>query len=164
LKTSETAQASLMDLVMGFFIFMLVFASVTALINKNDKDLLRNTEIEEIRHDCFFAAKELTETKGFPNNWEALDETEIQRIGLIEKHNTISEDKLVAFSNLSYDKAKELLKIKGYDFYFVLDGEDYVTAGLLPISQTKYSMNTKRIINYKGSEAEIELQVYVLWE
>jgi hypothetical protein len=153
-----------MDLVIGFFIFSIVFFSVSSAINKNYEDIQRNSEIEEIRHASFFAVKELTETKGFPLNWETLDENSIQRIGLIERNNKISEDKLVAFSNMSYAKSKEILKLEGYDYYFELNGVDNVTAGLPPISQTKYAITTKRIVEYKGSEAEIEFKVYKLWE
>jgi len=162
-REQARGQASMIDLVIGFSIFLLVFASVSAVINKNSKDFTKNSEINEIKHDSFFVLKELTETQGYPLDWETLNENDVERIGLA-KRNEINEDKLMAFSNMTYNKSKELLKLQGYDYFFVLDGADYVTAGLNPASQTKYLIKTKRIVNYKGSEAEVELQVYTLWE
>jgi len=155
-------QSSLIDLVMGFFIFTLIIASVFSAVNKNEKDFSKNNEIAEIKHSSFFSLKELTETQGFPLNWEELNENDANRIGLI-KRNQLDEDKLVAFSNMTYDKSKELLNLEGYDYFFILDGVDYITVGLAPASQPEYLFSTKRIVNYKGSEAEIELQVYTLW-
>lgn len=155
-------QSSLIDLVIGIFIFVLVFASVLSLINKNNADFVSNDETAEIKHASFFALKELTETQGFPLNWETLNENEVNRIGLM-KRNSIDEDKLVAFSNMTYSKSRELLNLEGYDYFFILDGVDYITAGLTPASQPEYLFSTKRIVKYKGSEAEIELQVYALW-
>ncbi len=163
-RAKSRGQSSLIDLVIGFFIFALILASIMGTINKNTKDFTRNSEIDEINHDSFFSVKELTETKGFPENWEILDENSVEKIGLIERRNTISEDKVVAFSNMTYSKTKELLKIEGYDYYFVLNGVDNITAGINPVGQTKYSIITKRIVNYKGSEAEIEFRLYELWE
>jgi len=158
-------QASLFDLLMGFFIFVVVFASVTGALNKNYKEVERNFEIDELKHSSFFALKELTETKGFPEKWETLNENDVLKLGLIERRNKISEDKLVAFSNMSYDRTKELLGLKGFDYYFTLDqGAIHIEAGLEPISQTKYLFKTTRIVEYKGSEAEIEFQLYELWE
>jgi len=157
-------QASLIDLVMGFFIFVIVFTSVMGTINNNYKDIIRNNELEELEHLSFFVSKELTETSGFPEEWETLDENSVQKIGLTDRRNSVSEEKIVAFANMTYDRTKEILGLEGYDYFFVFDGEDYITAGLSPISQTKYLISTKRIVEYKGSEAEVELQVYTLWE
>ncbi len=154
----------MIDLVMGFFIFVLIFTSVLSAVNKNTKDFTRNMELNEINHSSFFVLKELTETKGYPENWEDLSESHIERIGLMER-NQISEDKLTAFSNLDYNKSRELLGLEGYDYYFVLtQGVIIISAGLSPASQTEYLISTKRIVNYRGSEAQIELQVYELWE
>lgn len=161
---SARGQSSLIDLVMGFFIFALILASVMGAVNKNTKDFTKNLEIDELSHDSFFSVKELTETTGFPENWETLNEDLVEKIGLIERRNTISEDKVVAFSNMTYSKTKELLKLEGYDYYFVLNGVNVITAGINPVGQTKYSITTKRILNYKGSEAEIEFTLYELWE
>jgi len=163
LRIRQKGQSSLIDLVIGFFIFTLVFVSVFTAMNKNEKDFMRNNTLDEIRHSSFFAIKELAETGGFPSEWEELNENSVERIGLM-KNNEINEDKLVAFSNMSYDRSRELLNLEGFDYFFVLDGTDYVTAGLAPGSQAEYLITTKRIVSYKGSEAEIELQVYVLWE
>jgi len=163
LKTVK-GQASLIDLVIGFSVFMLIFVLVIGAINSNYKDITKNREIDEIEHSANFVLKELTETKGFPENWETLGTGEIQRIGLTEKNNQISEEKLVAFSNLDYDESKVLMKLEGYDYYFDFDGIDNITAGLNPIGQTKYEITMKKIVEYKGSEAEIEFKVYILWE
>ncbi|MFH1588643.1 MAG: hypothetical protein ABIA76_04885 [Candidatus Diapherotrites archaeon] len=165
IKLNSKGQA-IFDLVFASFIFMLVLTMVislyhTALVESNS---LNRDEL--MQEKAFFAVERLLNSQGVPKNWHELSVNDINSIGLLNAEGIVSEDKLSAFINLGdYASAKEKFGIQNYEFYFYFSfsGDPPVQSGL-PLDADLDSVVLRRIVPYKGGEAEVDFTVYQIWQ
>lgn len=158
------AQAVLIDFTMALFIFTIVSGYLGTIWAMNYFTMEKNYLMDDMQRLCFQAADLLVSSKGVPVNWETMPLDDANTIGLAASERVIDEQKLNRFKNLGgdYGKAKELLNMANYDFYFELHGSDDVNAGLQPMAEA-YKVVVKRIVEYKGEEADVTFTLYKIW-
>lgn len=158
---NNRGQAIMLDLLMGAIIFLLVLMSINTfwagMLNSIDEDI----ESNEMNLIAFKAVEVLVIGRGSPDQWETLAEASVTEIGLVDRDRVVEEDKLVAFQNISYDGAREKLKLRHYDFFFEFNGVDDVNAGLPPIGDADKVVITRKV-SYRGEMADVKFTLYKL--
>jgi len=73
----------------------------------------------------------------------------------------LPKEKTDSFVALDYNIQKDLLKIIGFDFYFILAplNEDPITTGEYP-TNASYVVNAERIVTYNNNPAKLELRLW----
>ncbi|MFH1587214.1 MAG: hypothetical protein ABID38_05120 [Candidatus Diapherotrites archaeon] len=158
---SDRGQGIMLDLLIGAIIFMLVLMSINGFWVGELNSIDDNIESNEMNLIAFNAIEGLVTGQGSPNGWETLPEASVNEIGLIEGNRVIEENKLVAFQNMSYNLAREKLKIRHYDFFFEFEGIDDVNAGLPPMGNAD-KVVIYRKASYKGVGADVKFTLYNL--
>ncbi len=151
----------MLDLLVGAIIFLLVLLSINTFWVGELNSLDDNIETNEMKLIAFNAIEILLTTQGNPDNWIYLPEAMVNEIGLVKMSRVVEEDNLVAFQNMSYDGAREKLKIRHYDFFFEFDGVDDVNAGLPPVGDAD-KVVIYRKASYKGVSADVKFTLYNL--
>lgn len=159
---SEKGQALMVDFAAGFLLFILAWVFLTANFQNTFVDLVSKSERNEMQLNATNIAEQLLSSKGYPENWNELPINDVNSIGLIINDREISEEKLLAFSNIAdYESLKEKVGLFRYDIYFEFQGVDSATAGLEPIGKaTKIVM--ERVATYKGEQANAKITIYKL--
>ncbi|MBN2127542.1 MAG: hypothetical protein JW703_04080 [Candidatus Diapherotrites archaeon] len=161
LQINSKGQSFSLDLLAALIIFLIVLGFVVS--NYSEALVSANNLNEKIvlQRKAFSAMELLTSTKGKPENWNELNFTDINSIGLLNSEKKASEEKLSAFINLDYTESKNLLGLNELDYFFSFTGEDSIESGLqLDANVQVDSVVLRRIVSYKGSEAVVELKVY----
>ncbi|MBI2597936.1 MAG: hypothetical protein HYW50_01940 [Candidatus Diapherotrites archaeon] len=159
MKISETGQTVLLDFMLAFFIFAIAFAFLAVFWSNGLEEKIQESRQNEMNLKASIAAEILVKSNGNPQNWEEIDISEAQFIGIASRENSVEEEKLNEFTNLDYGTAKTLLNIQEYDFFFELEGDGSASAGLAPTADID-TVTITRIVEYKGSEAVATLTVY----
>ncbi len=157
-------QVTLIDLLMGGTIFLLLIVLLFTIFEQNKEILKEQDALNEMKEKCVRAINLLVTSQGIPQNWKDLEIGEIKELGLAEKSKKINEEKLVRFSNLAsgadYNSVKSLMNLTNYDFDLNFFGVDEVTAGVPAGIGDFWKINIRRIVQYKGSEAFVEITCY----
>jgi hypothetical protein len=159
LKTYEKGQTIIMDFSLAAFIFLLATAALIVYWSEGIREKGHQSKLYEMSQRAGIAAEMLVKSPGSPANWEEISLDSVNSIGLASAENSIDEQKLNAFKNMDYDKARQLLNIREYDFSFDFNGADQVMAGL-PNSADIDNVSATRIAEYKGGEAVAKLTLY----
>jgi hypothetical protein len=161
---NEKAQATLVDIMFGVFIFSVILAMMISFYGTN----LENTQKQQLQTDletkAFQTIDQLIRFKGKPNNWNELTINEVNLFGIAKRDRIIDENKLSKLSSLAitdYNTVKQKLNIGQYDFLLELQGIDNVSIGITPISEATIVV-VRRIANYRGQEANVQLSLYKL--
>ncbi len=160
LKTFK-GQVTFVDLIAALMIFLVIFSAITSAWNKQLKDMNRQKYFDSMEFTGFSLMEYLLSSPGSPTNWEALAPGDVNKVGLAEEYLVIDENKLAAFEALGadYGNAKELLRTGAFEFFFKVDGKEDVNVGLMPVGEA-VTFKVRRVAQYKGSEANVELLLY----
>jgi hypothetical protein len=161
-QINSRGQSFSLDLLIALSIFALVFSFVFFIyINLLDSSGLVDEKIS-MERKAFNAIELITNSKGFPENWNEMDLNQINSIGLLNNELIVSEEKLIAFNSLinsNYEEIKEKIGLQGFEFFFYFNGTDEFEAGL-PLNADLDSIVLTRISAYNGGEAIVKLTVY----
>lgn len=157
----QKGQGILIDIMMALFIFIVILGYLTTVWTMNLSTIESNYLSDDMQRLAFQTTDLLVRTSGTPNNWETMVIDDVNTIGLATSDRILDEQKLNRFKNLGadYRKAKEIMQIGNYDFYFELQGVDDVNAGLMPMTEAQ-KVVVRRIVNYKGEEAFVIFTLY----
>jgi hypothetical protein len=159
---NSRGQSFSLDLLIALSIFALVFSFIFFIyIGLFNSSGLIDEKIS-MERKTFNAIELITNSKGFPENWNEINLTEINSIGLLNNELIISEEKLTAFNfliNSDYELLKEKIGLQGFEFFFSFNGIDVFEAGI-PLNADLDSIVLTRIVAYKGGEAIVKLTVY----
>lgn len=94
------------------FLFMLFFLFSSWSTNVDNWNKWQRTAELEQRSQA--VAKVLTESPGFPRDWNS---TDINVVGLALQSNVLSSQKIAAFVVMDYNTARQKLNIMAFDFW-----------------------------------------------
>ena len=155
----KKSQIALTDLFIALFIATLLVGIIIFALNRYNLILNEESDYNKMQIIAFQTADLLVKSGGRPADWEK-SPFEAEVIGLADADRTLSEDKLNAFTNLSYDYASELLGLELYDFHFQLkqiNGTKLAEHGKTPAN---FVVNVQRIVLYKNEKAIMEFAVW----
>ena len=143
----------------GFFIAFSIFLIVFGFLAIFQNSIIYNNDEEMIRYEmdikAIMIADLLIKTKGTPENWE-LDLNNTYILGLMDSDRKIDEGKLEAFIEMDYNLSKQILNLRGYDYFFRLSNND-VTKGT---AGGDIRVVVKRVVIYNNEEDTLELMVW----
>ena len=160
---NEKGQAVLLDVFFAVLIFMIVFFS----LNQSwDRELQKTNdyfETQELQLKANNILDSLLKGEGSPSNWNELDfNSDVSKIGLAKKSLSLSPQKVNAFKNLdsNYSQVKLLFGVPEYDYFFQLDAENDVNAGIDPGNSFEKKILLRRVVEFDGSEAIVNFALY----
>jgi len=113
------AQIWSLDFALSLLIFMSALFAMALAWNFISASTLQNQELKELHMKAMTLSDALIRTSGIPQDWNA---TNVQIIGLAQDENVLNATKVDYFTTMDYDRARALMDIGQYNFYFeVLD-------------------------------------------
>ncbi len=97
----------------------------------------------------------LARTEGYPNNWESNASSAIV-IGLAPSDRKLDAKKLAAFLDADYNMTKEIMNIRGYEYYFRMVNNGS-TKGM-PVTGDNAAF-IRRVVSFRGADT-LELTVW----
>lgn len=117
----KKAQTISIDMVFGFFIFLLFIIVSLYIWNIYTLRYSYYVEDNEKRLVAYEVSDLLLRQPGIPGQWETMPLDNVSVLGLAWNDHNLSQEKIDAFlqqSNGSYDKIKKLLNIERFDYLF----------------------------------------------
>ena len=157
LKQTKKAQATMMDLLLGAFIFFIIFITLILLFNFYSNKLNDRISQQELE-DKAFMLTELLLSQGKPAGWNK-DNFEIIGLATYDKH--ITSSRFSELQKIPYDTAKHSFGLEGYDFYIRITNDEIVEEYGSDIDLAgKNVISLHRLIFYDNSASQIELRVW----
>lgn len=157
----QKGQTVLIDFFFASIVFLIVFFAVQTQWTQDFQQAKDKSASQDMQLAAYAIAESLVKTTGEPGNWETLPVSSIERIGLAQSTLSLDTQKVNAFKNLdlNYSAVKEILRAGQNDYFFQLDGDTDVNAGIAPpIDATKIVI--RRIVEFEGSEAVVIFTLY----
>lgn len=153
--SKKRSQASMLDLFMGAFLFIILITFVMITWNNYNNRLYERLIYEQIELKTFQVSDLLVRSSGSPTNWED-NISSLKVIGLADKDRILSTNKVAAFVNLSNDNVTKILNLENYNFYFKLGS--YIS-GSTP--NGTISVSLRRYVIFENATEEIQ---FILWK
>ncbi len=162
------AQIWSIDFAVSILIFMSVIILVFFTWSYTSTQSSEQVEINNMQTSALLISDSLIRVEGLPRDWNA---TNVKVIGIASRNeNVLNKTKVDRFLNLSYSKARGLLGIGAYEFYFELsymnhtimknqDGNN-ITKGNYPDSSASIIVPAERYVLYNGKIARLK---FWLW-
>ena len=150
--------ASSVDFIFASLIFLILFTYVVSIYSIHASRYLAEQTRVEMEAKAIEVSELLVKTQGSPYNWEN-DTSSIAVIGLADQENVISHSKVVSFSSLSYDDAKNYLGISR-DFHISLVINNSTTVFTKGNSTNTSSVSIRRPIIYNSSYGWLTVRLY----
>ena len=155
------------DFVLATIILIIIIQASMSFWNRNVVALDARDERNEIENLALSVADLLIKNPGIPEDWNS---SNVVSIGLAEETNVLDYERVLNFTSLSKDKAKELLGIKVFEFIFQLkdtNGNVLLRYGDVP-TDPKESVIVRRLVLYKsfvsGKESRnISIMEFGVW-
>lgn len=157
----DNGQITTYDFMMGFLIFMLLFAALKFSWMDSFVSGLEQQKLSQMEFEASRAADSMLRFYGKPEKWNPEN---VEIIGLVKrgKLNVLDESKVLNFAALPYSQSKELLQID-FNFLFELDSVNDsfdLNAGNSVIPSNSRVVNVERVVFYKGVEAIVRFSVF----
>jgi len=151
---------SLLGLVVFLFALSIVFLYFNQLFERNSS-FEESSELEIL---SFNALRSLVETKGLPENWNSLQVSEINALGIASERNVLDPGRLSRFLEISgsdYNSVKGILGLRKFDFRFSvndLNGALVFSAG--SAESSRVSFKTSRLAIIDGRIVKVSLEAF----
>jgi len=156
----KKAQLWTLDMALSLLIFFSAMLSMMFAWNYISADVVQNQELKELQLKVMTLSDSLIRTPGIPVGW---NESTVQVIGLAYDDNTLDEYKVNEFVNMSYSKARSLLGIVPYEFYFEvkdINGTLYKNSTLAIDSFSTVVVPVERYATYKGRIVKVKFAIW----
>ncbi len=157
----KKAQLWSLDMALSFLIFFSAMMSVMFAWNYISADTVQSQELREMQLKSMTLSDSLIRTPGIPSDW---NESTVQVIGIAYDDNTLDEEKVDEFVNMSYIKAKSLLDIWPYEFYFEvkdINGTVYKNSTLAIDSDSTTVIHAERYATYNGRIVKVKFAIWI---
>lgn len=159
-RAGKRSQISMSDIFLAVSVFVILIGAVVFLYNSYGQKFESRKSFNRMQLSAMEAADVLAKTNGLPSNWE-LNPDMTEAIGLAGNERNISEQKLNAFLNISYNRSRELMGIS-QDYYFkIVYGKGDFIAEKGINSTGGEAVGVERRVMYRGENAILYI---VLWE
>ena len=156
MNTGRRAQVWYIDFMVG----LLILITAIFIYYQYQGNLLDESEAEW--QEMIIDSKAITSSlisAGYPENWT--NET-VNVIGLTDGNYRINTTKIMLFRNMSYKRAREILKTR-FNFYFFIqdkNGNKFYDAGL-NATDHKFLVQTTRFVIYNSSLHRMVLHLWI---
>ena len=157
-KINCKGQVSSYDVLIAVLLFMIMFLALRQVAINNIDIATNDLAYNEMKIHSQQALDSLIKTKGYPTNWNVSD---VELIGLAERPDVLSSEKVQNFIIMDYNIALDLLALGKYDFFFEIDSvnDDYdLNFGIVLVQ--KEVVRVERLVLYKEEEANVLFSVF----
>ena len=157
---NKKAQINILDLIIALSIALILIVAIMISWDRFAIALGKKTLQNDLQVLAFQLSDELLENTGTPINWEN-NLGNISSLGLAVEDRKLSKNKVLNFTNISYNTTKKLLNIENYWFNFnltSLDGTQVVFVGT-PANGT-YVTNIRRLVRYDNQTMQVKISVW----
>jgi hypothetical protein len=149
-----------LDMALSLLIFFSAMLSLLFAWNYISADTAGMQELREVQLKAMTLSDSLIRTPGLPADW---NESTVRVVGLAYDDNTLDPDKVGMFVNMSYAKARSLLGVHPYHFYFEvkdINGTLYKNSSLPIDSASTTVVPAERYAVYGGRITKV---LFALW-
>ena len=160
LMSGRKAQIASIDLFVALTIWAVLLLLIVLSWNLNNNDIIERLEFDSMASRAFQISDTLIKDRGFPSNWNSGN---VSIIGFAAEDRILSQEKVSAFTNLSYNASREIFKAYGENFYFALrnlTGENITSSGMQPAGSRR-AVSVMRYVLYNNETAVME---FTLWK
>ena len=156
IRPAETkGQVSSFDIIISVIIFTIIFVALRGIVLSNITSTSNNLSYNEMQIITQQAIEGLTETYGYPKDWNT---SSVELIGLEKYPGVLDTTKVTALFSMDYNKVSTLLALGKYEYHLTIKtstknyslGSDI---GAIKITQ-------KRIMDLGGEKADVTLAVF----
>ncbi len=164
---NKKTQLIAIDLIIAVTIFVFIIViTIFPLWNIYEVKLNERVDKTKMELKSFQVADKLIKTPGIPNGWETLeDEDGIISLGLAMRNKEILKEKSEKFTQLSEETIKTKLKIKEYNFYFLLkdlNNNEIGSRGSIPQNpKTVFSIKDYVLYNDNGVKQDAVMEIKI---
>ena len=164
-KINSNGQVFSTDALVGLVIFLFALGIVFYYFAQVSERSAVFEESAELKNSAFNALSALVETKGMPENWNALGISEIKAFGISSERNVVDSGKLsrlVEVSGIDYNAVKKILGLQKFGFGISvndLNGSRIVSAGSIE-KPLRSSFKASRLALWNGNIVSVSLEVF----
>ena len=160
----ERGQATLPDILVATFLFLLVLGGLLSYSNSLRQDAEDTLDRRALDVSAANAAEYVIKNPGVPTDWEnESDINGVTQFGLARSDRVLRVEKIVAFvnyGNLDYEESKTRLNLGGHEFYATFEGGGLSLAtGQAPPATASIS-TVERLVTVNNLEVVFTLRVY----
>lgn len=157
----KRGQAAITDLFIAIAVFIILITITTLSWELYNIRLNSRLDFDDIILKGFIVTDTLVKSPGIPLNWET-NPTNARVIGFAATDRVIDQTKLTAFLNLTDDQVESILKVRQYNYYFVIkesNGTLLASKGAVPSGSI--TINLGRAVFYENKPRVME---FALWK
>lgn len=109
---TRKGQGAIIDFLVAFFIFLTIFLVNHYTWNSVEVKIVNTEDDYYFETSVYQAVEDLIKNKGEPSNWHE-NTSSVASIGLAEEENTLSNEKLIALNNTSYNLLRDFILSTG---------------------------------------------------
>lgn len=159
-------QAVVIDLIVALIIFLIAFSFLASTYSSHAIRLEYETSYTTLMMKSFDITEMLTKSEGIPSDWNS---SHVDSIGFAYSDRILSTDKLQRFTNISYNRSKELFRVVGKEYLLQIRDKDNVNlfeAGVSPLEgnpcgRDYVSVTLKRFAVWGGQNVIVH---FTLWD
>ncbi|MFA4886618.1 MAG: hypothetical protein WC595_00225 [Candidatus Nanoarchaeia archaeon] len=151
---NTNAQIAITDLFFALIIFIILmtaFSFFWTLYLTRFNDNLQRQELELL---AYHISDLLVKTPGYPDTWEQ-DPNNTRILGLAKQDRVLSQEKISAFANLTYNQTKTIFNIERYNYYLLIqkNGTALYETNTLPSGS---SVSVRRTATYDNQPTLVQ--------
>ncbi len=150
-----------LDMALSMIIFMSAMLMLLFAWSYISADTVESQELKEMQFRSMTLSDSLIRTPGIPADW---NESTVKVIGLAYDDSMLDGPKVDEFLNMSYAKARSLLGIQPYEFYFEIkdiNGTLYKNSTLAIDSDSSIVIPSERYAVYRERVVKVLLALWL---
>ncbi len=156
---NKKAQIMMTDLFVALSVFLVLLISVVSFMILYEKRVNSNMAYEDMRMKAMQIANFLVKSPGIPQDWEN-NASSVMAIGLASAPLILSEEKVVNFTTLDYERAKTIFNVRHYEFNFVLMDSNNSILFSKGIESANESVSISRYVRFNNSNSLMIFRIY----
>ncbi len=156
---NKKAQIMMTDLFVALSVFLILLIAVVSFMILYERRVNSNMAYEDMRMKAMQIANFLVKSPGIPNDWEN-NASGVAAIGLASAPLILSEDKIVNFTYLDYERAKKIFNIRHYEFNFELRDLNNSVLFSKGLESGNESVSISRYVRFNSSNNIMIFRIY----
>jgi len=154
----KRAQLEGFDVIVGLFIFLLLFTFVSTTWQEIFNLTERGRQLERLKLKAVELSDQLALSPGMPGNWQIA--SDYNKIGLSVKPRKIGLEKLNAMQNADYNALKTKMNIEGNDYWVRITMQQQIVFEKGMQRERSLSAKVERIVSYQNNPALLSVIIY----
>lgn len=159
--SKSRGQIASIDLLVSILLFVIIFITLRGIWLNNISTVGTELDQFQMQMQAKQSLNVLLNTSGDPTNWESVNPSLINLIGISDSKEVISNKKINSFIKLPYLVSQEKMGLTKYDFNLELfSNETAILSYGMPIDNNSKVVELKRFVVYNGGEALVVFKVF----